>query len=174
MNTNNHPIVSRTLIIIGGLATVVGAIDPMEGSVLILPGSGLTALGAFLGQRDRHVVTYRVGIFVLLALGIGALWGLSLMGGFGGDTGRSKWWGLLILPYLIGLPLALGGPGSPPWLLWAGIGIGAWYLAIPLTITIRPGAALGRALLVLATAGLLIIGECTRRLLALRAGTRKT
>ena len=45
--TNTHATWSRILIPVGGLAMLVGAIDPMEGSLLILPGSGLVALGTF-------------------------------------------------------------------------------------------------------------------------------
>lgn len=171
-NTNSRGMLSRAFLIVGGILTVAGAIDPMEGSVLILPGGGLTALGAFLDRRDQRVVAYRVTVFLLLALGIGALWGLSFLGGFGGDSGRSSWWGLLIVPYCIGLPLALGGPGFPPWLLCAGICVGIWYLVMSMTIIVRPGAGPGGVLLILAAVGLLVIGECTRRLIALRAKPR--
>ena len=52
------------------------------------------------------------------------------MGGFGGSSGRSAWWALLILPYLIGWSIDLWGPGSPRWISMAGIAIGAWYLVI--------------------------------------------
>ena len=97
---------------------VVGAIDPMEGSLLILPGSGLVALGTFLGQSERRLIAYRVWVFILIAIGVGALWGLSMVGGFGGKSGRSMWWGVLILPYLIGWNMGIWGPGSPRWLLW--------------------------------------------------------
>ena len=38
---------------------LVGAIDPIEGSLLILPGSGLVALGTFLAQSERRLITYR-------------------------------------------------------------------------------------------------------------------
>lgn len=155
---------SRILIIVGGIATVVGAIDPMEGSLLILPGSALMALGAFLGGSDRRIIAYRVCVFALFVLGIGALWGLSFMGGFGGASGRSMWWGLLLLPYLLGLPLAFAGPALPRWLPWLGIGVGAWYLVICAQIIAssgwrsNAGAALG-------IVGLLIIGGCLARLI---------
>jgi len=68
---------SRILIIVGGIAMLVGAIDPMEGSLLILPGSGLVALGTHLGKGERRLITYRVWVFILVAIGVGALWGLT-------------------------------------------------------------------------------------------------
>jgi hypothetical protein len=56
MNTtprmNARSIWSRVLIIVGSIAMLVGAVDPMEGSLIILPGSGLVALGTFLGRTN--------------------------------------------------------------------------------------------------------------------------
>ena len=65
---------SRILIIVGSIAMLVGALDPMEGSVVILPGSGGVALGTFLGQSERRWIAYRVWVFILIAIGVGALW----------------------------------------------------------------------------------------------------
>jgi hypothetical protein len=87
---------------VGSIAMLVGAVDPMEGSVVILPGSGLVALGTLLGQSERRLIAFRVWVFILIAIGVGALWGLSMVGGIGGSSGHSIWWGVLILPYLIG------------------------------------------------------------------------
>ena len=115
---------------LGGIGVAVGALDPLEGSLLILPGSALLALGGYLGGTERRVLAWRVGSFVLLLLGVGALWGISMVGGFGGSTGRSNAWGLLILPYFIGWSLAVWGPGAPRWLTWSGLGIGLWYLCL--------------------------------------------
>lgn len=165
MSRNARHLAARLLIVIGGVATVIGAIDPMEGSILILPGSALLALGVFLGGSERRVVAYRVLVLVLLVLGIGALWGLSFMGGFGGTSGRSMWWGLLLLPYLLGLPLAFSGPGSPRWLPWFGIGVGAWYLTIFAQIVSRSGLRFDAGATIGAV-GLLMIGGCCARLIA--------
>lgn len=96
---------SRTLCIAGMLTMVVGCVDPMEGSLLILCGSGLLALGASLG-RSRHLRPASWA-FALTAVGVGILWGLSAMGGVGGGTGRSMIWLLVVLPYPIGAILAL-------------------------------------------------------------------
>ena len=35
---NNRKLWSKILTIVGGIAMVIGAIDPLEGSLLILPG----------------------------------------------------------------------------------------------------------------------------------------
>jgi hypothetical protein len=96
---------SRPLIIIGLVGMVIGALDPLEGSLLILPATGLVALGAWLGGSAERV---RLSwAFALVAVGVALLWGMSAMGGLGGDTGRSMWWALLLLPYPIGWLMGL-------------------------------------------------------------------
>jgi hypothetical protein len=40
---------SRILVVVGCIAMLLGAIDPLEGSLLILPGSGMVVLGLFVG-----------------------------------------------------------------------------------------------------------------------------
>ena len=114
----------------GGIAVVVGSFDPLEGAALILPGSGLLALGGYLAGDERRVITQRVWNFILVAIGVAALFGLSALGGVGGTSALSAWWALLILPYVVGWSLMLWGPGSPRWVSFAGIVIGIWYLAI--------------------------------------------
>ena len=160
---------SQILIVLGGIATLVGGIDPMEGSVLIFPGSGLVALGTFLGQAERRLIAYRVWVFVLIAVGVGALWGLTLVGGFGGPSGRSNWWGVLILPYLIGWSMGIWGPGSPRWMVWLGMVVGLWYLTILAMIlrgVVRTHGTVMSALpaIILGVLGVLTIGGCIYRL----------
>ena len=104
---------------------LLGAVDPMEGSLLILPGSGLVALGTFLEHGERRRFLYRLGVFLLILLGVGALWGLSMVGGFGGTSGRSNWWGVLVLPYLVGWSMGIWGAGLPP------VGCWSWAWAWP-------------------------------------------
>jgi hypothetical protein len=91
---------SRVLVIVGLVAMAIGALDPLEGSLVILLGSGLVALGARLGKSRQRILLY--WSFVLVTVGVGAMWGLSALGGFGGSTGRSNWWGLVLSPYPIG------------------------------------------------------------------------
>lgn len=98
---------SRILVIVGLVAMVIGALDPLEGSLVILPGTGLVALGARLGNSRHRILLY--WSFVLVAVGVGALWGLSALGGFGGISGRTNWWALVLLPYPVGWIMGLAG-----------------------------------------------------------------
>jgi purine-cytosine permease-like protein len=93
---------SRILIIVGTIAMLIGAIDPLEGSLIILFGSGLVTLGTYLGQGGHRILHYWTWVFILIVVGVGVMWGLSALGGLGGSSGRSLWWGLLILPYPVG------------------------------------------------------------------------
>jgi hypothetical protein len=106
---NARTLWSRILKVVGGIAMVLGTLDPMEGSLLILPGSGMVALGIYLGGKGRRTVLYWTWAFILIAVGVGALFGLSAVGGIGGKGGHSMWWGILILPYPAGWLMALGG-----------------------------------------------------------------
>jgi hypothetical protein len=98
---------SRSLVIIGVAGMLLGAIDPLEGALIILPGTGLVALGALLGKSQWRALLY--WSLTLVAIGVGAMWILSAFGGFGGSTGRSNWWGLLLLPYAVGWIMGLAG-----------------------------------------------------------------
>jgi hypothetical protein len=107
MNTRN--LWSRILKVVGCIAMLVGTVDPLEGSLLILPGSGMIALGVYLGGKDRRTVFYWTWAFILIAVGVAALFGLSAIGGIGGKSGHSMWWGMLLLPYPVGWLMAFGG-----------------------------------------------------------------
>ena len=124
------------LSVAGGVGVVLGAFDPLEGSMLILPGSALLALGSYFSGEEVRVITYRAFAFILVALGVGALFGLSAIGGVGGTSDHSIWWTLLVLPYLAGWALDIWGPGSPRWLRLAGTIAGVWLLAV-LSVLIR-------------------------------------
>jgi hypothetical protein len=101
------PRTARILIIAGLVTLVIGLIDPLEGSLVILPGTALAALGAALGRASHRTLLYWG--FALVAVGVGAMWGMSALGGIGGSTGRSMWWALLLLPYPVGWVLGLVG-----------------------------------------------------------------
>jgi hypothetical protein len=155
---------SRILVTVGSIAILVGALDPLEGSLLILPGSGLVALGTFLGQGERRLVAYRVWVFILIALGVGAMWGLTSVGGFGGKSGRSMWWGMLLLPYLVGWVMAIWGPGFPRWFRLLGIGVGLWYLTILTIVVAHAGLQQAGAALVVGALGVVTIAGGAYRL----------
>jgi hypothetical protein len=106
---NARMLSSRILVILGGIAMLLGTLDPLEGSLLILPGSGLVALGMFLGKRERRTFVYWVWVFILIAVGVGAMFVLSAFGGIGGKSGHSMWWGVLILPYPVGWLMGFAG-----------------------------------------------------------------
>ncbi len=96
---------SAILVWSGLVAMVVGAVDPLEGSLVILPGAGLVALGAWLG-RSRFMLAWA---FALVAIGVAILFGLSAAGGLGGPGGRPMGWAIVLAPYPAGWGLALIG-----------------------------------------------------------------
>jgi hypothetical protein len=167
MKTNTaRTLGSRILMVLGSLGILLGALDPMEGSVVILIGSGLVVLGTFLGQGERRLLRYRTLAFILIAVGVSAMFGLSARGGFGGGSGLSMWWGVLILPYLVGWSMSVWGPGNPRWFWSLGIVVGLWYLALGGIVLSRPPRGDGTAALVitLGAIGLMTIGGCITRL----------
>ena len=106
---NSRTLWPRILKALGSIAMMLGTLDPLEGSLLILPGSGLVALGMYLSGKDRRTVLYWVWTFILIAVGVGAMFALSAVGGIGGKSGHSMWWGVLMLPYPAGWLLAVAG-----------------------------------------------------------------
>jgi hypothetical protein len=96
------------LYVIGCIAILAGTLDPMEGSVLILAGAAVILGSVFAGKRPRAERMYWLRTFLLIAVGVGALWGWSAVGGIGGRTGRSMWWMVTMLPYPVGWWMAIG------------------------------------------------------------------
>jgi hypothetical protein len=98
---------SVVLVIVGLLAMLIGTVDPLEGAFIILPGSAVVTAGAFLGKsRYQFLLSWA---FVLIAAGVGAMVVFTAMGGIGGHSGRSIWWGMFVLPYPIGWIMGLVG-----------------------------------------------------------------
>lgn len=96
---------SRTLVIAGLVAMVIGALDPLEGSFVILLASALVAIGEMLtGSRYRLALYWS---FLLIFAGVVAMWVMSAIGGIGGNTGRSVWWALVLILYPAGWLLGL-------------------------------------------------------------------
>jgi hypothetical protein len=101
------PRLGRPLAIAGLAGLLVGAIDPLEGSVLVVAGALLATCGAWIG-RSRHLRQLARALG-LVGIGVAALWGLSAAGGIGGPQGHSNWWGLLMVPYPVGWVMSLVG-----------------------------------------------------------------
>lgn len=86
--------------ITGVFMVLLGVIDPLRGSILVLLGSGLLAFVTHLFP-DPHARYYRIAA-VLILIGVLALWVLTSLGGFGEGGDLSYGLGVLILPYPIG------------------------------------------------------------------------
>jgi hypothetical protein len=102
---NKRMLWSRILTVIGVVALLIGTLDPLEGALVILAASAVIALSAFLARsRFRRLAYWGFGLTA-----IGGAWMLiiSAFGGFGGETGRSMWWALTLLPYPVGWILCL-------------------------------------------------------------------
>jgi hypothetical protein len=100
----NGPVI---LLWTGLFVMVSGAVDPLEGSVMVLIGAACSLAGAVIGRKRRKpMLIWALG---LVAAGVGILFGLSAIGGVGGDTGRSMIWLLAVLPYPVGWFLAMAG-----------------------------------------------------------------
>ena len=91
---------SRALAAVGLVGMAISVLDPLEGAIVALASAAMIAAGAQIAQsRFRAPLHWAVG---LIAAGIMIMIGMSAAGGVGGDTGRSFWWLLLLLPYPIG------------------------------------------------------------------------
>ena len=90
----------RITYIIGIIALIAGAIDPLEGSVIIVGGSALIALSTQL-THDRHRRIFLI-TSVMITMGVCFMFYFSSLGGFGGTSTLSWWWATLIIPYPIG------------------------------------------------------------------------
>ena len=98
---------SRRMLWIGTAALVLGLLDPLEGSLVILAGAGVSTVAAHLGHLSaRRWLDWGVA---LATLGVAMLWALSEAGGIGGNSGHTNWWALLLIPYPIGWLLSLSG-----------------------------------------------------------------
>ena len=106
---NSRVLGARTLSTVGAICFLAGALDPLEGAVVILAGGGLILGGDLLRSPERRAVRFWTSVLGLIAFGVGMMIGLSSAGGIGGESGRSWWWGLLMLPYPVGWLLGVGG-----------------------------------------------------------------
>ena len=103
----------RRLLLTGVAVMVFGVLDPLEGSIAVVLGAVLTAVAAGLARSPYRRMPYWAA--VLVSIGVAALFLLSAAGGFGGESGRSVWWALAILPYPVGWVLAVAGAARCLW-----------------------------------------------------------
>ncbi len=90
----------QIVFIIGVIGIIAGAIDPMEGSVVIAIGSVFLALASYL-KNDRHKKHFLI-FSILILVGVFFLFFWSNLGGIGGTSTYSGWWGVTIITYPIG------------------------------------------------------------------------
>lgn len=95
----------RIIYVIGIVAFIIGALDPLEGSVVITAGSSLIALSTYL-TRDRHWKFFLASLIMIIT-GVFFMFYFSSLGGFGGTSQLSWWWATLILPYPVGWLMSL-------------------------------------------------------------------
>ena len=87
------------LYVVGILAFFVGAIDPLEGSVLIVAGSVLITVYKVL-RGDRHKKAF-LAAFLMIIFGVTYMFWLSSLGGIGPNA-KSWWWIIPAVPYPVG------------------------------------------------------------------------
>lgn len=90
----------RIIYTIGVIALLIGVFDPLEGSVVIAAGSAFIALSTYQ-TKDWHWRIFLTSL-IMIVIGVFFLFYFSSLGGFGGKSTLSWWWGTLILPYPLG------------------------------------------------------------------------
>jgi len=127
------------LVALGSLAILLGGLDLFNGTYFIVPGSGMIALGAYLGQTPGRKLVYCA--FLLVAGSRLAVWNISFL--FDGVTG---WWQVVHVLYMMGWLMDLVGV---PYMLtgWFKEGAGVlvvmiWAMAaIPLVWLVYSGTS---------------------------------
>lgn len=88
----------RVVFIIGIAATIIGAIDPLEGSIIIAIG-GICLAVAMYFMNDRYFKIFLICAIMIL-VGVSALWFISSLGGY--EPKKEWWWNVFISPYPLG------------------------------------------------------------------------
>jgi ABC-type branched-subunit amino acid transport system permease subunit len=86
---------------------ILGAIDPLEGSVLIVLASAMILSGVYIIERGSKTFKLNLYAFLMILAGTVVMFYLSFLGGVGGNTGISSWFMLFVLPYPLGWLLAV-------------------------------------------------------------------
>ena len=84
----------------GVILFILGTVDPLEGSILIIIGSAMIATIAWLDKRKF----WKWHLIAAVAIGIGVafMFYFSNLGGWGGESTLSWWWATLLIPYPVG------------------------------------------------------------------------
>lgn len=90
----------KILFWIGVVALIIGAIDPLEGSVIIVAGSLLVTLVMYLNKDPKRKLFFIATLMILF--GVGFMFYFSTLGGWGGTSTLSWWWTSLLVPYPVG------------------------------------------------------------------------
>lgn len=93
------------LYIVSVTAMILGAIDPLEGSIPILFGSLLLSYVTYKRRARRWKIFFTASL--LIVFGTTWMFLFSYLGGIGVGSSLSLWYGLLILPYPIGWILSI-------------------------------------------------------------------
>jgi hypothetical protein len=80
---------------------ILGAIDPLEGSVLIVLASAMILSGVYIIERGSKTFKLNLYAFLMILAGTVVMFYLSFLGGVGGNTGISSWFMLFVLPYYL-------------------------------------------------------------------------
>jgi hypothetical protein len=96
---------SKILGVVGLLAMLVGLLDPLEGSVGVVVGAALCAIGARIGCSRYTTVLYS-GL-ILVTIGVAAMFAASTFGGIRRES--LVWWGLIIGGYPLGFFVGVTG-----------------------------------------------------------------
>lgn len=97
------PLSHKTLHILykaGITMLLLGILDPLEGSVVIVAGSSLLTFSAW--KLRKPLRPWLVAAWAMIGAGVAYRFYISSLGGFLGSTGRTWVWGLPILPYPVG------------------------------------------------------------------------
>jgi hypothetical protein len=120
MNKSN--VWTRLLIAAGILCMAIGAVDPLDGSFLVLLGIALATLGSLMGSS--RYFQHLAWSFALVASGVAAMVFFSSLGGIGGNSGNPLWWGIYVVPYPIGWFVGLVSGGFALVESWKHCGVG--------------------------------------------------
>ncbi|HOJ37805.1 MAG TPA: hypothetical protein PLP99_07380 [Ignavibacteriales bacterium] len=97
---------THILIYYNGLLTfILGTLDPLEGSILIL--FGIFSITYFMFKTDNQHKKKFLTAGILATIGIFFMFYFSSLGGFLGNSKLSNWYLLLLIPYPVGWLLTI-------------------------------------------------------------------